>query len=103
MRRSINLLLVLALMLQLTWAASVRFCDHAHVGQSTTSAPATVIPYSSGDLDCGTCHLGFGALFVAMLSVPSVELKEKFGLGAMQQMLSAISSAPYRPKWLPQA
>jgi hypothetical protein len=110
-------MLVFVLMLQLTWAASARYCDHEyvsgaahyghhtheHVGQSAVISPGTLTPYSGADMDCGTCHLGFGTVFVAMLSVPLAELKETFGLGAMRHMLSAATSVPYRPKWLTQA
>jgi hypothetical protein len=113
MRRSISVFLILVLMLQLTWAASARYCDHEyvsgtahyghhiheHLGQSTGSAPGNITQYSAGDIDCGTCHLGFGTAFVALLSVPLVALKETFGLGAMHRTLSATTSVPYRPNW----
>jgi hypothetical protein len=113
MRRFISVVLIFVLTLQFAWAATARYCDHEyvsgsshfghhtheHLGQSTANASGNGTQYTGGDMDCGTCHLGIGTAFMAMLSVSMAESKETFFSGTAHRIKSASSDIPYRPNW----
>jgi hypothetical protein len=112
MRRTLALLLALALLLQMSWAAAATYCEHetsskesmhfghhVHVHKSADGKKQSTSKLTV-DNDCSGCHASHAAIIPLVLSdvasdtPASVSFSQPFIHG------SAPARTPDRPQWL---
>jgi hypothetical protein len=113
MRFWLIILLTILMPLQLSWAATGRYCQHEsditsnHVGHHTHQHQVTERTDSGGDfaktisvdLDCGTCHAG------CSVAIQEPDVVNKVALTLMLAPLRMVRSSPgpgdrpERPQW----
>lgn len=113
MRRFLIIFLLLALPLQMSWAAVATYCKHEsgvaaqhfghheHEHQAKPAEPAKDPSTLTVDNDCVTCQLvSAGILQAAISSVPSESLQAE-RLGRHIALLPCLlPDRPERPKWV---
>ena len=113
MRFWLTLFLALLIPLQLSWAATGRYCQHEseitnkHVGHHTHQHQATERAESSGDLakaipvdlDCSTCHAGCSIAIQEPAVVKEVVLNLMLAPRPIVRSNPGPEDRPERPQW----
>jgi len=114
MRFWLIVFLAILMPLQLSWAATGRYCQHEsdvsskHVGHHTHQHKTTERTESGGDfaksmtvdLDCGTCHAGCSMAVQESSVVKNDVLTLMFSSGLSVQSSPGLVDRPERPQWV---
>ena len=114
MRLWLIVFLAILMPLQLSWAATGRYCQHEsdvsskHVGHHTHQHQVTERTDSGGDfaksmtvdMDCGTCHAGCSMAVQESSVVKNVVLTLMFSSGLSVQSSPGLVDRPERPQWV---
>lgn len=113
MRFWMIILLAVLMPLQLSWAATGRYCQHEsditskHVGHHTHQHQVAERTESGGDfaktisvdMDCGTCHAGCSMAIQEPDTVKNVALNLTFASRPIVRLSPAPADRPERPQW----
>jgi hypothetical protein len=113
MRLWLIVFLAILMPLQLSWAATGRYCQHEsdvsskHVGHHTHQHQVTERTESGGDLaktisvdiDCGTCHAGCSMAIQKPDAFKKVALTLMFAPCHTVGSSPGLSDRPERPQW----
>jgi hypothetical protein len=114
MRFWLIVFLTILMPLQLSWAATGRYCQHEsdvsskHVGHHTHQHQTTE-PTDSGadfakamavDMDCGTCHAGCSMAIQEPSVVKNVALTLMISSRLSAQSSPGLVDRPERPQWV---
>ena len=114
MRFWLIVFLTILMPLQLSWAASGRYCQHEsdvsskHIGHHTHQHQTTERADPGGDfakavttdLDCGTCHSGCSMAIQEPSVVKNFALTLTFSSLPSVQSSPGLLDRPERPQWL---
>lgn len=113
MRLWLIVFLAILMPVQLSWAATGRYCQHEsdvsskHVGHHAHQHQITEHAGSGGDLarvvavdmDCGTCHAGCSMAIQEQDVIETVDLTLQIAPRPLAQSSPAPEDRPDRPQW----